>query len=470
MTISMSSAVFLESADSVRFAPARDRDLRKRHLEMEVLLALLFGERIGISGAYSFDSSGFLEVAAELVRKGRDQRGVARTPVLLGLLPGIGSFRDYVAAQVGLPKEKFVLSGWPSLSDDQERRNDFARRFLSSDPHSVTQLVGRGFEMERVEDLLTLASYFDPSTVSTARIPEIKLASYVDGLQALRLDPFSPAERDSAALIVDGIHTLRARGVILDNRSDVRVRRPEIQEWLGAEVYDGILEFVDTCYNQVLHDSLGTRAGVFSSRITDSQGLGVIGEQLAYVVRDTLLGSGARRGRSELSLKIAADPTLVPAGDGVDEKLRKAGRVHWKDVLELVASPEFQRSIEQVRLSRSAGRRDDAERRLADHIELVAPTVRPYRLVPDESGIRLALLGEYRFDRAKASLGAVTGAVGPILEYAISGHTGLASLGLGVAVGMATGIVRSPSPVPPGESAREIIGTVETLTRSVRIE
>jgi hypothetical protein len=477
---SMSEAVFLESADSVRFSfdAYREFPIRKRHLEMEMVLALLFGERIGVTGAYSFDSSGFLEVAAQLVRKGRDQRGVGRRPILLGLLPGMGTFREYVARQIGRPKEEFFLSGWPSITDDQALRNDFAHLILTPDPDpsSITQLLRRTYEQERVEDLLDLASYFDQSTVTVAAIPKIRLESYVDGLLGLPLDSFHTVTRDAAAVIVEGIRTLRERGVLLDNRSDIRVRKSEIEQWTGQDVYDGMLEFVDTCYNQVLHDSLGTRAGVFSSRITDSRGLGMVGEGLAYRVRDTLLGKVGKPGRSQLSLKIAPDETLVPKGAFVDEKLREADSVEWKDVLELIDTRDFDINIKRLKLAQFNGQRGAAERLLLKHIELVEPVVRPYRLTPTESGIKLALLQEYKVNPAKAYIGVVTGlaiaASSPLLEYAISSQTSIDGLGfgVGVALGIVQGVLRSSDPVPKEQSARMITGTVETLKGSVGIE
>ncbi len=63
---------FLESLDSVRFAPPSfgavpDRDAAMTQAKVECALTLLFGERIVLPEPYSFDSSAVLEFGVDLV-------------------------------------------------------------------------------------------------------------------------------------------------------------------------------------------------------------------------------------------------------------------------------------------------------------------------------------------------------------------------------------------------------------------
>lgn len=233
---------------------------------------------------------------------------------------------------------------------------------------------------------------------------------------------------------------------------------------ISPEVFDGISEFMDTCYNQVLHDSLRTHSGVFSSRITHNQGLGVVGERLAYQVRDARLGRRASPDRASLVLKIAPDAQLVPYGDGAIDLLRTCPEVEWKNVLELAATADFQNSIEMLRQIELSGSRDAAVVQLHKHIQLVESVVRPYRLAPQESGLTLDLYHEYKLDKPTAMLRGVGGGLFALMEYMLTGGVSLSVLGT-------TGLVLAAfKSVPKEDSAREITGTVETLKRSVRIE
>lgn len=463
------STRFLESSDSVRFKNWREHALRKAHLEIEILLSILFGDRVATSSAYSFDSVGFVQIASEIIQHisgtSNDGIGLADAPIILGLRQRFSGFRQLVAEQVKRDPDEFILTGWPSLSPDRKLRNFFAADLTSSTPEQARYYLRREFERENLEAILRLDSYFTEQRVHTAVTAPLDLNAYVRYL--LRLDPyrFIPGERDVVHNLQQGLASLRAIGVDLSNRSVIRTRRDEALEGINAPVFDGILEYIDTAYNLIINDSLQTVDGVFSSRVVEANDHVSVGERLAYLAKRELTGNPEQLHYRDLRLEVTTDAALYPSGPHAEDELRSWRPVNWDDVLRFVRTSDFQVSLDRLRHALAAGKRDLAEKLLDAHVILIASVVRPYFISRERSFLMVTLTREYTLDSATA-LGRLP-VVGSLVavQYLLSSNPLL--IGAGATASLVASAIR---PVSDEESQQRLEGTIQSLSSSVRVK
>ena len=147
-------------------------------LKIELMLSLLLGERMIVPEPYSFDSLGFLDIAA----RGLDQRPTLRKdcpvwdPFLLALrryLPGHDSYRGIMGNL--LRKPNFILSAWPEITDDIESRNQFAQCIEKGNYSEVK----KHFDPEKIERMERLDGYFSKVDLSDAVQPKVTLNNYI---------------------------------------------------------------------------------------------------------------------------------------------------------------------------------------------------------------------------------------------------------------------------------------------------
>ncbi|MCI0623410.1 MAG: hypothetical protein L0387_17415, partial [Acidobacteria bacterium] len=161
----------IESFDSVRHSPtAPDLTERKTHAQLELMLSMLFGERMAVPEPYSFDSLAFLSIAADVLtaRPPRRKNTPVWDPFLLFLreaLPGHDSYRGMVADLLR-KGEKFVLSGWPEIDKDPRERGFLATHIWNGDWKEAACRL----DPEKVDSLRILDSYFSQVTHARAEI------------------------------------------------------------------------------------------------------------------------------------------------------------------------------------------------------------------------------------------------------------------------------------------------------------
>ncbi|MFG2694707.1 hypothetical protein [Kitasatospora sp. NPDC048407] len=273
---------YLESLDSTRTTwPGPDRTAEghedELHLQIftEVLMTLALGREVVVPQSYAFDSFGFQQVAATVLRA-RDSGAAGEHPFRLHLF-GVRSYEEAVAgilAQAGDPASPFLSSLLPELNDPTE---------YGLDPGDVREqaadfdrlLNAEWLDPERADGLAVVRDEFRHLPRVAARPPARLYA--LGELVLAAVDETSPMGRAVAdlpepyrevhATVATAIRRLGAdRPHAFHHRSRLRLARPwpgdaagrTPEEIVGGPETLGLLvEFVDTLYNLIVVDSIG---------------------------------------------------------------------------------------------------------------------------------------------------------------------------------------------------------------------
>lgn len=410
---------FSESFDSVRHAP----DLTKEsdyltdalmHCRIETLISLLFGEQILIPEPYSFDSIGFVEVATEVIRSRKrllanpETRNIlARTPVyypfalsLLRFLPNHDSFRGITALRFG--NEKFILSSQPEISEQYSRRRKASEIFQNSDKRFTDAVVHLG-EARRtyLEKLDDLNDYFSSTPdiavgssplVGTRRVNTVQ--KYVDKLVNLSLRTIPGENVDEVLRIRNTFSVLQAKGVPLDDRSQIRLQGPK---FVNSEAdYKLSLEFIDSAYNRVLAKSSMAKMRSHNTGLRGFQEDVLVGEELSQLVQNRI---GKRKITSEpTALILEPSDNLKSIFNSTTEKqITQYVTTDWDSIWDamwqVIASPKWAKSIEGLHLGLKLNSENDEEKRaeifahLDRHIKVVTEAISPFLIQHQGNGI-----------------------------------------------------------------------------------
>jgi len=276
----MTIKIFHESLDSARVTsqdPARHPNLAQA--QTEVLISLLLGRTVSVSGAYAFDSRSFLELA-EVVLDSRaallaecptgspgHRRLSAAVPFQLNWYPAttaVTNLRTACAEQ--LDRTGFVLSNWREINDDDTARGALAEA-LRADLKAPSGLDHD--LLERFETLRRVLDYADSGErCKRAGGPALSLSNYLRyfaGLDQHGIERLAERAGCPVLLAVDLREEIRGRSGVLDSRSwahDVIIRAARYRD---PQLPLLVRELVDTCYNAVIADSCGAAAVYLSS-------------------------------------------------------------------------------------------------------------------------------------------------------------------------------------------------------------
>ena len=474
-------ARYIESFDSVRFAPDENipgrREPRQAQAELELMLTMLFGERMVLSEAQSFDSLQFLETAVTVLEARRKIHTVKlnKTPVKrpfdLALRSGqpFSDYRSLVAARLEQhdPIKKqptFVLSALSEISSDLKARRSLAEHVRAGNYQEATDSLD-GTLADRLSLLEELDGYFGKRSIQ-ARDASASLRERVYALTKLdlsHLEAQGPYLRSIASTLEDLEQT---HGVRFDNRSSIRVDAGDLRQRgiLGDNEYQFLAEYIDSAYNRVIAESVGASVGMFSTKGSAADIDFVLAEEASDLVNRYLTVAEPNqqgrevRGESPTQLALHIDPSTLATGE-----LVKLAKIPWEKIWEVVTDDEWIRSNNQLHSAIERNRNWTEE--LHKHVELLADRLAPLVLRLDRGNVQV-LIG-----KAGRIVGGTVGAgIGAALSYSYG--TDPTGLVLGVSAGELVGtgigfVAQAAIDQTKEQSARR--ATSASLMNSIRI-
>ena len=300
---------YLESLDSVS-APwvgqgdqvhVSDRGLMRRNqIFLDILMTLAFGRDVAVPQPYAFDSGGFLEVAA-MVLKARESVGAdSDHPFRLHLF-GADTFDQAVQgmlSRIGDPDRPFYSALLPKLNQAAQEGFKIPRtldELLASQLIDVGPAQALDTVRRELGSLPRVPAHPRPNAPS---LPEL-LANFAEGRS-----PVAQMIRSSTDEIVRSIHfDLLSSIQLLDpshpaaflQRSRLRIQEPWPndklqclpQEIVGVANLQLVIEFVDTLYNAVVAESIGIAPVTYTTDVAvgdESLSRRAIAQELALIV------------------------------------------------------------------------------------------------------------------------------------------------------------------------------------------
>ncbi|MGX9922981.1 hypothetical protein ACWIG4_24340 [Streptomyces sp. NPDC002248] len=287
---------YLESLDSQRMGwpgpeglgdeEERQREHHELQVFTEVFTTLALGLDLVIPQSYAFDSLSFLRMAGTLL-EARDRVASREHPLRLHLHRA-ASFEEAVATMLhrtraqGHPMSSGLL---PELHDAAEYGLDPAR--VRADAASLDHLLNSDWiGDERAAALARVRSEFAslprvrarPPAVPTDLATLVSAATDESSAMSRAANELSAPFRETHAVLRRALRALDPDGSGgFSGRSAVRMDRPWPGDPAGRtpeEIVGGperlalVLEFVDTLYNTVVVDSIGTARATFSTDLT----------------------------------------------------------------------------------------------------------------------------------------------------------------------------------------------------------
>lgn len=290
------SLVFPSSFDSTRYTALHTKDDHPNlaQAQAEAVTTLLLGRPLGLTNTYAFDSRSVLSLVKETL-EARDAVRETANPVGRERIDNTSPFKLYWYAPTENEKNFFdccaeqllrlkspgrlILSHWSKIGGSDRARQDLARALTAERPrfpdsvkefdHSDDQ--GAGELEESFETLLKLNEYCRdrPDRGDATGRSHINLLQYV-------LD-FEGLEREELEQVMDGRIDI---DTVMRLRESISAQPPGIKgarSWAHQKVEDAGGEYncdeflllqrqlIDTLYNEVLADSLGSNHALLSS-------------------------------------------------------------------------------------------------------------------------------------------------------------------------------------------------------------
>lgn len=328
---------FIESFDSVRYAELSERDLNKRRVqaEIELIYSLLLGRRIVVPEPHSFDSTGFLEIVTDALRvcpRKLDREWICY-PFLLCPRQGYASYRRMISSF--FESENFVLSALPGLNQDTSLRNRLAG-MLENDSFTKIEreMASDGsflhfFSQIQELDHYFSERYFENEGKLTARNLGSAMSDYVNNLANATNLPDQLMDQPEFRGLREGLLTLIDRGVDVTRRSNVRIEGRQYID--DDEIYSGVVEYVDSCYNAVIYKAVGAQTGILTTIESTTSTYVILAQNLSEESAE--LGE-----RDQIRISITGDDLLL-------EKWIRSRESRWKEIWEIMQNDEWISSV-----------------------------------------------------------------------------------------------------------------------------
>jgi hypothetical protein len=270
---------YLESLDSVRYVSSEDIVRSKKHAEIEIMLSLLFGECVVIPEPYSFDSLGFLKIAGEILPVNKRQYVISKSPVLKPFklairrdIPGHSSYREMIGTL--LKRDDFSLSAWSEIDNNKGKREQLAEYVTNGKYREAKQCVDNQEDEQKIETLNLLDDYFsDEKILCPVKSSEKRLNSYVNWIAEIDCDYIDKIDTDSEIKeclenLVTETKKIQKEAEGTDKRSIYkRITECKVENGdLDPNIARGILGFVDSCYNNIVAESVQATSRVITTK------------------------------------------------------------------------------------------------------------------------------------------------------------------------------------------------------------
>jgi hypothetical protein len=320
---------FIESFDTVRHAPgAPDRDMKKTHAEIELMVSLLFAEPMVVPEAVSFDSLGFLDIAYDVLTARqkvikRARGSPAHKPFLLALRQGRkATYNNYLGMiSSHLADPMFILSSNPTLDKQKRERQKLAKNIKRLPARAARREAEEVLGRDVVAKIDFLNGYFSERGVVRKAIENAGLLeAYIDQLIMNNTNKRSLDLRRA-------LEALRRR-VNLSNRSEVRRIGRDV---IDQKSLEGAVEYIDSCYNRVVAESVKATTALYSTG--------------GDVKNDLVLEAENSVNRFPVSPRANSLSLLMPLDKRVIKPL-----ISWEDVWEkTLTDDEWVESVKKLR-------------------------------------------------------------------------------------------------------------------------
>lgn len=282
---------FVESFDSIRYTKLSDgnryeelsdidKKTKETQAEIELIYALLLGQKIVVPETHSFDSVGFLEIVTKALdarpKKGLERDWI-REPFVLSKRASYPSYLSMVSQRLEQPT--FILSALSEINDNISIRQELSNFISQGNFNSLPQLLQNELSqqdydscVQKIDNIRKINDYFSGLESKEALNLGNRLEQYVRNLINLNNIPQVLQEESGFKNLQDSLITLEQAGIKFYDRSTVR---SEGRKYLGLEEYLGIVEYVDSCYNAVIYQAIGANIGILTTTET-TQGIYVL--------------------------------------------------------------------------------------------------------------------------------------------------------------------------------------------------
>lgn len=351
--LSKQAYCFVESFDSVRYTRlsnqstyealvGAERKTKEAQAEIELIYALLLGQKIVVPEAHSFDSVGFLSVVTKAL-EARPTKGLSkdwiREPFVLSKRAAYTSYLDMVSQRLSQPS--FILSALSEINANTALRSALSAQISTGD-------FSRGFQLlqgevsgevqasceQKLDNIRRINNYFADVPSKEALNLGRELEKYVRNLITLNNIPAFLQQESGFQQLRDSLTAIEQAGIKFYDRSTVRDRG---KQYLDTEEYLGIVEYVDSCYNAVIYKATGADTGILT---TTEQGRYV---DLAQVLSEESASLGPR------------DRIEVRFNDGDDtaykqllESWHGKRNDRWQSVWEIMLNDSWIKSVNEL--------------------------------------------------------------------------------------------------------------------------
>lgn len=282
---------FVESFDSIRYTrlsdgnryaelPDIDKKTKETQAEIELIYALLLGQKIVVPEAHSFDSVGFLEIVTKAL-DARPPEGLERDwirePFVLSKRASYPSYLSMVSQRLEQPT--FILSALSEINDNTSIRRELSNSISQGNFNHLPQLLQNELSQKdydscvtKIDNIRKMNDYFSGLESKEALNLGNRLEQYVRNLIDLNNIPQILQNEPGFRELRGGLITLDQVGIKFYDRSTVRAHG---RDYLDPEKYLGIVEYVDSCYNAVIYQATGANTGILTTTET-TQGIYVL--------------------------------------------------------------------------------------------------------------------------------------------------------------------------------------------------
>ncbi|CCI52666.1 hypothetical protein [Nostocoides jenkinsii] len=328
----MRGATYLESLDSTRaiFDDATGESGSPERLQalVESLLVLALGRSLVVQQSYALDSWAFYVLSKAFAKKESSPGQSEQPPILLHLY-GADSFADAAAERVaGIGRGNFESSLFKELVGNEDLCSSLSERIRMGQFEALGERLGG----EREEALRGMAALLRGARKGTSAVIQPTERESISMSSAIRqlLQNGEFRKRSSQSTLFDILDRLRlAADSVLANgsandplnyRGRIHSQSPfpghqgglSVREVAGSDVaFAEVLEFIDTLYNVIVCDSIGTAPILCSTLVATGLGASTelwnLHESQNAAVHAYKLASARRTGSLSLGESFAED-------------------------------------------------------------------------------------------------------------------------------------------------------------------
>lgn len=362
---------YIESFDTVRHDSVTRSATALAQAELELIIGLLFGERMVVHGSMSFDSRAFLSIASKIIpAPDLARHSPVRRPFELALIPSpnFANYSELVSYQFSRTHNEFILSGWSEISRD-DRRRKLISEAMASGNFDIAHRELRDFR-EELEQIERLGEYFGSHRPRVAEPARKSLQDHIEAFANISNDEIKSGSFDRARKIPQKLRELLdANAINFKNRTDIRVKG---NQYFTPDQLQLVIEFIDSAYNRVIAESVGASVCVFSTG-GDARDQDVFsGELIANIINSSI----APQDEIQSPYVLEIDKDRLTLG-GLEKSTSTDS--FWQHIWPILSDEDWIDSVDKLHSAKS---RTEIEEQIERHIQFLASAISQTDLGP----------------------------------------------------------------------------------------